>query len=294
MNAKSNSNVGVFLALLWALTLYAVWVLAEYTPSPLGNFNTFSTFHFILIIFLSLSGLLILFFSLAIFLKGQNLSQHPHAFALPKGSVRAILALSLVFGFITISIFFVNKVPQLKSNGEETIDLINQILSVLSTAFVTVLGFYFGSRSSTPIAEPSAQEIKEREDLKANETNAKNKAAQADIISMEIIKLGHQIGRDIASFKKHHEESGVPIGPTHKMILQAAEAGQKSIEKISGQAIQRVSTIKKEEEKSPSSPEERNKSQTAMSEQLKTLEDLRERATAEAKKVGLAIRVSAS
>ena len=64
-----------------------------------------------------------------------------HAFGLPPGTVRAIIALALVLTFITLA-FLVVQAPQTDDTAAQ---LIEKVFIATSTALATVLGFYFGS-----------------------------------------------------------------------------------------------------------------------------------------------------
>ncbi len=142
-----------------------------------------STLESLVILAASLAGLIIL-------TRGLGLSQPSAALGLPKGSVRALLALSLVVVFVsvaswTMSGFFepeIKRTELLSKEGadnalqsfqargmvawkegirggqriyyreagppEQVFDLAKQILTVVATVLVTVVGFYFGSSSA--------------------------------------------------------------------------------------------------------------------------------------------------
>ena len=76
---------------------------------------------------------------------GKMNDEHLRGLALPRGSVRAIFTLWLVGSFAVFTLF-----------GEEamsSVEAYQQGLSALSGVTGSVLGFYFGGRSATPLPE---------------------------------------------------------------------------------------------------------------------------------------------
>ncbi len=65
----------------------------------------------------------------------------PHALGLPAGSVRAILAITLVIMFILLSLYFYDTV-------KEKDKLAEHIISILGTLVVAVAAFYFGVKAT--------------------------------------------------------------------------------------------------------------------------------------------------
>ena len=66
------------------------------------------------------------------------------AFNLPRGSVRGVLALSIVGSFVVFLVF----VPFLSSSANAAI--VDKVLVAFGTLSGSVTGFYFGGRASTP------------------------------------------------------------------------------------------------------------------------------------------------
>ena len=186
---------GVFLALAF-LVFYAFKDIGISEPLVL---------LVIVIPILSVFALVLLLIWLALILGTNDLAFHPHAFGLPAGSIRAILALSLVAIFVAAAFFlagskdlmapvaavvveevelpkgfqvnpearkaFEDRLPAgttfLRSthtkddatteridiisitSSQARIDLIKQVFTVVATALVTVIGFYFGSKTAT-------------------------------------------------------------------------------------------------------------------------------------------------
>ena len=138
-----------------------------------------------------------------------GLSTHDHALALPKGSVRAVLALGLLLVFVSVSTFLfsslsgvpvgtkldslvdvtketldeipdefvVLKLPSrvdkdgvqlfnaklfVRQRTEASEDLGKQIFTTIGTVLVTVIGFYFGSRSSADTSVRSSAPPREK------------------------------------------------------------------------------------------------------------------------------------
>lgn len=99
-----------------------------------------------------------------------NMGDSTQALGLPRGSVRALIALSLIIVFSMTSIFLTNElrvVPYVDVNGSKTmrepstekVRFAQQLLTTVSTLVVAVSSFYFGTRSGegTPraVAEPN-------------------------------------------------------------------------------------------------------------------------------------------
>jgi hypothetical protein len=79
----------------------------------------------------------------AVVLAALNLSDPKGALGLPDGSVRALIALSLILIFTIVSVFLL-WYPLANAQS----DLAKQILTTVSTLVVAVAGFYFGSRAA--------------------------------------------------------------------------------------------------------------------------------------------------
>ena len=208
--ARRAQGPAVLIALI-ALLIAAIALLVVFGTQ---SFDTAAAaiakktpFFGIFIAVISVAALLFLLIFLAIVLSTYKLSDHPYALGLPKGSVRAILALSLVVIFITTAIFLV-EVADLDPTGVTTrnmsvqnekelgslrealepnhavlaqsvdletkrievkivspgsgtarVDLAKQIFTTIATVLVTVVGFYFGTRSAAPDAEKDAAKL---------------------------------------------------------------------------------------------------------------------------------------
>jgi len=138
------------------------------------------------ILILSVSIVLIILASITAVFSSLNLANRTHSLGLPAGSVRAVIALSLIFIFIVTSLYLYgemdgktatyenisqsqlddippNELVQIKAeevNGEIVYDVVRrveitnaekelaiQILTTVSTLVVAVAGFYFGTKS---------------------------------------------------------------------------------------------------------------------------------------------------
>ena len=118
-----------FLSAALAFYAYRTGGMGEQPPIGIGVFCGF------IIVTSAIGGLVLLFQSI-------GLSNPSAAFGLPSGSVRALLALSLVIIFLAVA--SVELVVDFKEN-----DQAKQILTIAATALTTVVGFYFGSKSSS-------------------------------------------------------------------------------------------------------------------------------------------------
>jgi hypothetical protein len=129
-----------------------------------------SATHVILLPLLAISGvstLLTIITIVAVAFSALNLHDPNQALGLPRGSVRALIALSLIILFAIMAIFLfdaityphyrynvtlVNGSPEyyttLVEPSIEGVRIAQQILTTVSTLVVAVAGFYFGTRSA--------------------------------------------------------------------------------------------------------------------------------------------------
>lgn len=98
-----------------------------------------------LLVIAGVIGLLASLTIVIIVLAALNLSDSSGAFGLPKGSFRAIIALSLILIFAITSTFLYNTLDP--DTNPEKVKFAQQILTTVSTLVVTVVGFYFGARA---------------------------------------------------------------------------------------------------------------------------------------------------
>jgi hypothetical protein len=197
-----------FLALAYLLALgYMASLLTTGTPSVAT---------IIALAVLGIGGFAILLFGIAVAFRGMDALDPQHAFGLPRGTVRAILALGLLVAFLAgsfywidraatqaplrltqqalapgadadlaevrkalgseIAVFWTTEKKTVVENGvkrqvdvrtlnfvdraanQEWLDLIKQVITVLSTSLAAVVGFYFGSRSSDTSHKAGAED----------------------------------------------------------------------------------------------------------------------------------------
>lgn len=105
------------------------------------------------LLILSVAVLLIIIALIVIEFHVFGLTDGHQPLGLPKGSVQSIIALSLIMIFVIMSVFLVSRLQQTNVNAN-SVDLSKQVLTMVGTLLVTVVGFYFGSRSaaSTDVA----------------------------------------------------------------------------------------------------------------------------------------------
>lgn len=77
-----------------------------------------------------------------------RLVDRTQALGLPPGSVQAIIALSLILLFVTLTVFLVLQMKN-RQPTDPSVDVAKQVLTVLGTLVTAVSAFYFGSRSTT-------------------------------------------------------------------------------------------------------------------------------------------------
>jgi hypothetical protein len=108
-----------------------------------------------LVIILGLGVLLVLLFIMAAGFSSLDIADKSQAMGLPEGSIRAIIALFLIVGWIIMSIYLFSAVGGSSSNSD-AVKLAQQLFTTLSTLVVAVASFYFGSRSAASAHRASA------------------------------------------------------------------------------------------------------------------------------------------
>ena len=91
-----------------------------------------------------LIGLILITFITYIGIKSQR--DKPHALGLPIGSIRAIIALSLVILFVFVSLIFYLSISQV--DAKIAAEMANNILTTLGTLLIAVSAFYFGIKAT--------------------------------------------------------------------------------------------------------------------------------------------------
>jgi hypothetical protein len=87
-------------------------------------------------------GLLLALAVVAVFFQALAITDKNEALGLPRGSVRAVIALALILVFAIMSVY-VYSVEDLANKA----DIAKQLVTTLSTLVVAVAAFYFGSKS---------------------------------------------------------------------------------------------------------------------------------------------------
>ena len=108
-----------------------------------------------LVIILGLGVLLVLLLIMAAGFSSLDIADKSQAMGLPEGSIRAIIALFLIVGWIIMSIYLFSAVGGSSSNSD-AVKLAQQLFTTLSTLVVAVASFYFGSRSAASAYRASA------------------------------------------------------------------------------------------------------------------------------------------
>jgi uncharacterized membrane protein YgcG len=91
------------------------------------------------------SGVIGLLFALAVvavFFNGLALTDREEALGLPKGSVRAVIALALILIFAVLSVYLYSTID---STNAPKADIAKQLITTVSTLVVAISSFYFGS-----------------------------------------------------------------------------------------------------------------------------------------------------
>ncbi len=220
----------------------------------------------------------------------MNLSNHSHALALPQGSIRAVLALSLVVIFVGVSAFLflglsaprdtmqirelskvtedqlkgipgefiVLKVPR-KTAGEDekdekgaqlfdatifirgfteaSADLAKQIFTTIATVLVTVIGFYFGSRSAaaaTGVGPGGGADVDQPKDPTGSARAAGRAAKGAAAAATEAAERAVDAAKEARSQANAIDEAAQPASK------KAAEAEAQKAEKAMDEAEARA------------------------------------------------------
>ena len=90
----------------------------------------------------ALIGLLLALAVVAVFFYGLSINDKNEALGLPRGSVRAVIALALILVFAIMSVYVYGS-----SDGQAAEDIAKQLITTLSVLVVAVSSFYFGSKS---------------------------------------------------------------------------------------------------------------------------------------------------
>jgi hypothetical protein len=93
---------------------------------------------------------------LVIVLAYLGLTTPDAALGMPEGSIRAVIAISLLFLFMILSVFlYVNLA---KAGNSSAPDIAKQLITTVATLAVSVAGFYFGTSSVAAAAKAVAQQ----------------------------------------------------------------------------------------------------------------------------------------
>lgn len=122
-----------------------------------------------------------------------KLSDSNEALGLPKGSVRALIALSLIVIYALMSVFLFQEIGGTEPPNAEAINIAQQTLTTISTLVVAVAGFYFGTRSvetaKRAVEKPSITILSPTDPLELS--GAKN--TKSPTIKIEVTPSGEAI-----------------------------------------------------------------------------------------------------
>jgi hypothetical protein len=100
---------------------------------------------------------------IVIVLSHLGLTSSSYALGMPEGSIRAVLAISLLFLFMILSVFLYANLSATGASSEAhatALDIAKQLVTTVATLAVSVAGFYFGTASvmaATRAVAPGAQ-----------------------------------------------------------------------------------------------------------------------------------------
>lgn len=100
---------------------------------------------FTLIVISGVAGLIAILTKVSVILNALGLSDQKQALGLPKGSVRALIALTLIITFSIMAFYFYGELGG--THSEEQSSFAQQTLTTVSTLVEAVAAFYFGAKS---------------------------------------------------------------------------------------------------------------------------------------------------
>lgn len=142
---------------LFCLSCWMIWTLGS-TQSSLGMGNTQPFFVLPLIVIFGITALFSALTIASVVIHSMKMSDEHEALGLPKGSIRALIALSLIVIFAIMSIYMQGQLSPYYvklANGTETFveptkaqeNFALQTLTTVSTLVVAIAAFYFGTKS---------------------------------------------------------------------------------------------------------------------------------------------------
>ena len=139
---------------LITMVMMAAFIIVIATQSTVGEVLSLPEIFLPLLVIVGVAGLLASLTVATVIITALNLDDRKQALGLPKGSVRALIALSLIIIFaITSTFLYRNLYYRVGPGGslippsDEQVRFAQQILTTVSTLVVAVAGFYFGTRS---------------------------------------------------------------------------------------------------------------------------------------------------
>ena len=215
------------------LPIYALSLIALLSGAPAALANE-TTQAGALTLWWILAGIILLL-TLLLLMAGLfaklNLSEHQHAFGLPPGTIRAVLAISLIVVFVAFSIYLLGQDYDTgdKQNpvNQAKLEFAKQIFTAIATALAVVLGFYFGSRGSATATSEAAKAL-----LVGGEPDKKLGALGSAVETAEDRLKQAEAHADHAEKAKAAaaEKAQAEKDPQHKSILEvdAAKAAKAS------------------------------------------------------------------
>lgn len=154
MDPIERKLLGAGILALFTFGMLAFVIYLVVTASTVAEVLRLPEIYLPLLVIVGVAGLLASLTVAAVVFTAVNLADPEQAVGLPKGSVRALIALSLIIIFAITATFLyktlyysVGPEGQLTPPSEEQIRFAQQMLTTVSTLVVAVAGFYFGTRS---------------------------------------------------------------------------------------------------------------------------------------------------
>jgi hypothetical protein len=161
-------GAGILATISLLLILSVIYVIVSQTPAY--QVQSLPEFFLPALLIASVAGLIIALTIVTVVLSALDLGDRNQALGLPEGSVRALIALSLILIFAIMAIYLfksleapyerviVNNATEWKQlpPSEDQVKFGQQILTTVATLVVAVAGFYFGTRA-VQVAQRAAE-----------------------------------------------------------------------------------------------------------------------------------------
>ncbi len=168
--------------------------------------------------------LMVALMACAKFFRAPGGEVQPHAFGLPPGTVRAILAMSLMITFIFMSLqFVVGGLPK----GVDA-QLADKVFIACSTALATVVGFYFGSGGAKQAMQEVSKALRQQAGTVGSESFSASAEAAAKGAEPAANRAKNAHAKMIAKLDAARKKSDPRVGMLEIDVTEAKKASAKA------------------------------------------------------------------